>query len=223
MSRCNQPNGLEYDECGNIVTSPSPASKLERVQNLSSLSKASKDKFILGVDIPLCVKQKTYSSARGCNAVKADDLLVSLVSVNVPAIKLGTTQLKYSGRSVAMPKHSRENEQIDVGFIIDDKYSNYWVLWQWAEFIASDAHGFAGRDSTRAISQQHDNSQVSLAQLSTTMSLYALDGFNSPVGEWVFKGCVLSSLDSIPFDYHGDEQIQCKFSFEYTFCGFHLH
>ena len=215
---------MSTDQCGNPITATTPTTKIERVRQQAKLNKASDDKFIFVIDVPKCVRYSKYDSSRACDAANVDDLLLSVFSVNVPAITLPAEQLPYGGLSISLPSHSRQVEPLNVQYIINSQYTNYWILWQWAEFIASAKHGFTGQDSEKPVAGSNQPPyNVPPSDYLTNGSLFALGNYNDVVAEWEFEGCVLTEIQGIQYNDQSGDQLTGGFTVEYAFASFRLH
>tara|TARA_R110000772_G_scaffold192337_2_gene303301 strand:+ start:214 stop:852 length:639 start_codon:yes stop_codon:yes gene_type:complete len=208
------PTPTQHDECGLDITPPSTLDKIDRIRKQANLNKAQDDKFILSLDIPKCVSSGTYGTKRQCDAVDLDDLIVSVFACNTPTINIQAKNLDYSGIAVPVSTHTIDTDPVTVQYFVNNTFTNYWLLWEWMKLISHPTKGFAGDD---------DLFNLVPKNYQTNMSLYSLDGYNDVVGEWVFTGAFLTTLESVDYNHQSDEEITSSFSFDYSFVNFHLH
>lgn len=207
------------DECGNAVTpDPLPLTTNEQVRSQSPLNRAFTDKFLMVFDVPQCIKAQTQKSFRECNQISLDQMQFNIFGTVVPTIAMGTVGLPYHGHTVKVASHNRTMEPMAVQYFIDNTFSNYWVLWAWAEFIIGSRTSTAGGEPGSTLEQanrKYDN--VLPKDYSTNISIIGLDAYNQPRVEWVYTGCVLSSVGGIQWNYQSSNEAISSFSFEYSF------
>lgn len=169
-------------------------------------------------DVPQCIKEQTQRSFRECNQVSLDQMQFNIFGTIIPNITLPTVSVPYGGHTPKIAGHSRTMEPMNVNYFIDNTFANYWVMWAWADFIIGSINSIAGThvgDSITDVRQRYNN--VTLQDYSTNISIIGLGAYNKPVVEWVFKGCVLSSLGGIQYNYQGTGDIISTFTFDYSF------
>jgi hypothetical protein len=219
MSVCNPTSdSATLDECGNPVVATTPLTQAEQSRMQPHLNRAHTNKFLMIVEIPPAIRTKSKLTMRECDVVDTTKLQYSVFGTTVPTISLPAITVPYSGQELKVSSHSRRLEPMSLNYFVDNTFDNYWLLWRWADFIAGALNGFAGRDSSASYTElvrKHYN--VLLKDYSTTISVYGLDDYNKPKVEWIYKGCMLTSLGGVQYNYQSTNEIVSSFTFDYTF------
>lgn len=212
------------------------------------LNKASKDKFILVLDIPKILKNSQSSTLRSNTLVNLDKLQFSVVGtlvpkISVPSESLGNYGQVYKVSSFARPEYS----PIRVNFAIDNNFDNYWVLWKWlnilndykksgtvpelAKFTTGEntldsvrkaSNEIIGRHGGTNITYKTVNAMNDYTDYQTTVTVFGLREYNEKVVKFEYTNAFITDLGDISYDYKTPEQIDCYFEFVFGQLGVEL-
>jgi len=100
----------------------------------SVFNKARKDKFILVLTLPKVLREidSNILSERAQSLVKLDSLQFSIWGSPVPEVTVPDVEQRIWGQAYKTTSQSRPNyNPITVNFTVDNRFSNYWLLWKW--------------------------------------------------------------------------------------------
>jgi len=104
----------------------------------SIFNKARKDKFILVLTLPPILRNinTPILSRRAKELVQLDSLQFSVWGSVVPEIVVPEKELGVYGQHYKVTSQARASyPPVQVYFTIDNRFSNYWVLWKWLEIL----------------------------------------------------------------------------------------
>lgn len=148
--------------------------------------------------------------ARGeiCGPETLDRLEYNIFGHEVPEVSIPPQALDYNGHTLNVTSHKRENgSPLDVNFLVDNLYSNYWVIWKWLDLMWKEDEGIAGYGDVRRLPPK---------EYMTKITIYALDGYNTRRISWTYHNAFVTKLKGIRFDHQDQEGIKSAFSFAYS-------
>lgn len=170
----------------------------------SPLNLSSKDKFILVLNLPLALRRLRSSDP----SIDIDTLQMSVFGTVVPQISVPAIDERHSGQSVKFSSLARpEYAPLNVTFIVDNKYENYYLLWRWLN-IYNEAFSSMYNSLNKPDTANETEYQ-------TTFSLFALNEYNKPSIEFRFHNAFITSLGALTYNYKDSEQVEA--SAEFTF------
>ena len=104
------------------------------IANQSILNKSHKDKFILTVTVPPClrsVESKTdrYTNHKSYLSTMPDKMQFSVHGAVIPSIKVGSQTLGKYGQNLKISTHTRDPyDDVTVNFTVDNQFNNYWFI-----------------------------------------------------------------------------------------------
>jgi hypothetical protein len=177
--------------------------------NQSLLNKARSDKFILSFGIPEELKRINTRDDKSGKKIIFDSLQFSIFGSVVPAEVIPQIELRYAGSNVYVSSHNKPSyEPISVNFTIDNEFKNYWVIHKWLQLL---------RDEKSTIfSGELIPNDVGLGRYSSDFTLTALDEFEQPVIQWIYKNAFPISLGEIKYSYREVKEIETTFQFVFS-------
>jgi hypothetical protein len=179
----------------------------------SVLNRASKDKFILVLELPNVLKKQALSDP----SLDIEKLQVSVYGTVVPPISIPAVEVRYGGQSTNFSSHSRPNyPPLTVNFLVDNEFSNYYVLWKWLALLndpkSSTYTGTpADRVSTVNLLQNGSNTEYQ-----TNLSILSLNEYNKAVVEFKYSNAFITNLGGINYSYRDGDVIDSTVEFQYN-------
>lgn len=179
----------------------------------SPLNKASKDRFILVLNLPAILRKKALTD----DCLNLDTLQMSVYGSIIPTISVPAIEVRYGSQSANYSSHSRPNyPPLTVNFVVDNEFKNYYILWKWLAELNDPREGdYNGTPSK----QQTRRAQLNLGlntEYQTTMSILALNEFNKTVAEFTYYNCFITNLGGINYSYRDGEIIETVAEFQYN-------
>jgi hypothetical protein len=167
---------------------------------------SSKDKFILILNLPKILRE---TLPRVDDSSPLNKIEISIFGSVVPSIAVEPIDVRYGGQTVKFSSHSRPAYgPLNVNFIVDNKYENYFILWKWLEIL---------NDPTMSVyngTNKPTNSNETEYQ--TTFSILALNEYNKPSIEFRFHNAFLTRLGEINYDYKNGDLLESTAEFHFS-------
>ncbi len=183
--------------------------------DLSDLNIARKDKFILVIDLPICfnvIRQKE-ACAKDCKYIQENRLQMNVFGNVVPTINIPKLEKPFNGQVLTWSSHSRPAyESVTVNFTVDAGYNNYYVIYKWLDIMNDELE--SQFDAKNALGKNISGKQPNYT---ARMVLFALDEYNKKVARWDFIGAFPTSLGSITYSKRDPEELECSFTFDFSF------
>lgn len=189
--------------------------------NQSILNRARLDKFDLILDLPEALKRENDSILKDKN--HADSLQFTVFGSPVPSIKIPPISLSYGGQTFHVSSHTRPAyPTLDLKFLVDSNYANYWLLWKWLNLFNNSLDGttdMTQMSQLNPINSPQPSWQVTNNTLTKYMSnftLYSLDEYNNKVTAFNYKGAFITSLGELNYSHQDEAIINGSVSFVYN-------
>ncbi|MDD4110029.1 MAG: hypothetical protein PHS54_00585 [Clostridia bacterium] len=189
------------------------------------LNKSRKDKFQLILTIPNILKSINTKRTRESDFLNLDSLQFSVYSVNIPNIEVPAHQLHFGGQTHNITSFDRPAyPPSSVGFVIDNEFKNYWVIWKWLQLFNDQLYStYGGPEIFKGIGGVYPKlSPEMLYDYTTTIVINALDEYNKPKVEFVFKNAFAIKLGNILYNFRDPDEIDCSFDFAFNQLDVHL-
>ena len=182
------------------------------------LNRSRNDKFILVLDIPKALKN-TFTQGFG-DYFNADPLQISIFGSPVPSISVPSIKVPYGGQSYQTSSFSRpEYGQLNVKFLVDNNYKNYWILWSWLNLLndakksTSEAHS--------AITELNSFNKESvlknpMTDYSTRFWIYGIDEYNKRIISFEYTNAFPTNLSELNYSNQDPTEINCNVSFVFN-------
>lgn len=170
-----------------------------------------KDKFLLIMDLPKILKPYLKNDARLCNSTSLDRLQLSIWGHVVPEISVPKIDKPYGGQVFKVSSFSRPTyPTISVNYTIDNKYDNYFILYTWLN-LQND-------QNLSLFNAQNYGGQTKgyVDEYTTTINVYALDEYDTPIIVYEYHGAFPTSLGSIQASHRDEKENESTFSFDFT-------
>lgn len=110
----------------------------ENVLKQAVFNKARKDKFLLILTLPKILRNinSEILSERSQSLLKQEALQFSIYGSPIPQTSVPEQSLPTMGQTYNVTSQVREKfDPISVNFTVDNRFSNWWVLWKWLEVL----------------------------------------------------------------------------------------
>jgi len=179
----------------------------------SPLNRASKDKFILVLELPSVLRKRAKTDP----TLDIESLQISVYGSIVPDITVPAVEARWGGQSANFSSHSRPNyPPLTVNFVVDNQYKNYYVLWKWLALLNDPAH--SNYDGTPlAEVTKHTTIESGLnTEYQANLSILALDEYNQTQVEFVYSNAFITTLGGINYSYRDGEILETTAQFQYN-------
>lgn len=175
----------------------------------SHLNKSRNDKFLLSFNLPTALKKIDKKFSRGNTTIDNDSLQFSVYGTVVPDIEVPAVEVRYAGSTLYQSAHSKNSyPPVTVDFTIDNRFNNYWVIYQWLNLLHNEKTGlFDARNLIPA--DKFDEYQ-------TNIILTAVDEYEKEIVSFTYTKAFPTSIGGINFSYRDSGEIACKFTFVYS-------
>jgi hypothetical protein len=181
----------------------------ENPQIQSPLNRASKDKFLLVLNIPYALKEQVKKDS----SLDITTLQLSIFGAIVPDIAVPEVSVRFGGQNLNVSSYSRPNyPPLNINFVVDNKYENYYVLWKWLEIMNTPRESlYGGLDNKLIATETGLNTEYQ-----TDLSILALNEYNQTEIEFFYTKAFITNLGSINYNYRDGELIECTAQFHYS-------
>lgn len=177
----------------------------------SPLNTASKDKFVMSLDLPFILKKRAEKDPK----LSIKPLLISVYGSVVPDIQVPEVDLRFLGQNLHVSTYARPNyPPLTVNYAVDNQYNNYYILWEWLDSMNLAIENYYGgtplkQSDTLLIGDQFE--------YQTTITITALNEYNEPVLDFIYTKAFLSSLGGISYSYkEGQTLMEGSATFHYS-------
>jgi len=173
----------------------------------SVLNRPSTDKFLLVLNVPELIRNKIFDNKK----LNIDPLQISVFGSVVPSIQVPAIQVPFGGQTYNVSSHTRPNyEPLNVKFVVDNTFYNYWYLWKWLSVLNTP------RESNYAGSSGSLKGSDDMVEYQTNVSVFGLNEYNTPVIEFVYYYCFITSLGGINYNYRENSVMDSEFTLQYS-------
>jgi hypothetical protein len=180
----------------------------------SVLNKASDDKFLLVLNVPLILKNIDKKN-RASETLNLDTLQFAVEGMVIPDVGIPSKTIPFGGQSLNVTSYARTPYQTNrIKFTVDNRFNNYWVLWKWLDLV---------NDAKLSTYNQNNLSDTKLPgglrnieSYQTDITVYALDEFNRRVAAFTYHKAFITLLGGVNYNYQAGAQILSYFEFDYS-------
>ena len=175
----------------------------------SVLNFSAGDKFIMTLTLPPILNKYAELDPR----LNIGTLQMTIFGTVVPQIAVPAIEVRYGGQSTNFSSHSRPAyEPLSINFLIDNQYTNYYVLWRWLDLLNSATQSlYKGSQLNIRESQLIGN----LAEYQTTLNIVALDEYNIPAIIFRYTNVFITSLGGLNYSYREGKTIESSAQFAF--------
>jgi hypothetical protein len=179
----------------------------------SPLNRSRSDKFILILDIPTALKNITDMTLE--ETFKADTLQFSIFGSPVPPVTVPATDMAFGGQVYKTSTFSRPAyDPLNVRFLIDNGYKNYWLLWNWLNLL---------NDYKKSSSDAHTTNSViggiienPMTEFTSSFVIYGLDEYNNKIISFKYTHAFPTQIGEISYSNQDPSEIISNVSFVFN-------
>lgn len=179
----------------------------------SPLNRSRSDKFILVLDIPIALKNITDLALE--ETFKADTVQFSIFGSPVPPVTVPATDMAFGGQVYKTSTFSRPAyEPLNLKFLIDNGYKNYWLLWNWLNLLndykksTTDAHAANSTIGGRIINPMTD--------FTSSFVIYGLDEYNNKIISFKYTHAFPTQIGEISYSNQDSSEIISNVGFVFN-------
>jgi hypothetical protein len=120
-------------------------------------------------------------------------------------------EARYAGSTLYVSSHSKDSyPPVNVKFVIDSMYDNWWVIYQWLNLLHDQKTGTYNANNIPVDKNFND--------YMTNMTIYGLDEYGKKRMKFTYIKAFPTSLDEIVFNQKADagKEIESGFTFLYS-------
>lgn len=172
------------------------------------------DKFTMVLNLPPALKSINDKFNANNRTINLDALQFSVFGVVVPEITVPAIETRYSGSTIYVSSHNRSSfPASNVSFVIDNQFSNYWVIYQWLNVMRDEKEGITGQIlNARDLASEG----AVLKEYASIFTLYARDEFNNNIIKFDYHNAFPTKLGGITWNYQDSKEIQSSFEFVFS-------
>lgn len=175
----------------------------------SILNFSAGDKFIMTLTLPTILSKYAEVDPR----LNIESLQMSIFGTVVPPINVPAVEVRYGGQSTNFSAHSRPvYEPLSINFIIDNQYTNYYVLWRWLDLLNSATQS---RYKGSPINVRESQIIGALTEYQTTVNILALDEYNIPAMIFRYTNAFITNLGGLTYSYREGKTIESSAQFAF--------
>jgi hypothetical protein len=179
----------------------------------TTLNKSSKDKFLMVLSLPPLLKTINNKNNTSNSEVDLDTLQSTVYGSITPDLSIPNTYLPYATQGINITSGKRDEfTPLSLNFKIDNRWFNYWVIYQWMMILNDDKTG----DFNKSGLSSPGNSSKALFDYSTTMTLYGLDEYENKIIKFDYIGVFPVFLRGVDWEHRSDEEIDCSVKFAFS-------
>lgn len=186
---------------------------LDNPTQQSNLNRPSRDKFLLVFNLPRVLKDQATTN----KDLDIESVQMSIYGGVVPTVTVPAVELRFGGQSINMSSHSRPNyPPLNVKFVIDNKFKNYWLLWKWLALMNTPRESKYDKvlnTSLKPIDKTNVISNGLLTDYQTVLSVISLNEYNQKIVEFRYYNAFITNLAGIDYNYRDSELLESSAEF----------
>jgi hypothetical protein len=184
--------------------------------NQAILNRARNDKFLLVLDLPEYMKGKIDPVLK--KILTADTLQYTCYGSPVPSVSVPPIDVPFGGQTIKVSSHTRPSYQgLNVPFVIDNGWKNYWILWKWINLFNDYKNGYSSFNyKTNDNAAPIGTVQNSMKDFTSTIVTYVLDEYNNRIISFKYTNAFPTALSDINFSHQDPTEITSKVTFTFN-------
>lgn len=178
----------------------------------SPLNKTLQDKFLFVMNLPDCLKnlKERYVASMSQVGIGKNAITWSLTNVQIPRESIKAQSLPYAGGHHYISSHTKTPyDPLKIQFKIDNKYANYFTIYEWMNLIYHEKHGHFDAENL-------GHGKVGSQVYSTNLAVVGTDEYDKPIIQWTFTNAFPIDMPSIKLDYQSTGEIGCSCEFAFS-------
>jgi hypothetical protein len=163
------------------------------------------------MNLPDCLKNVRHKYVQDINGAGfgKNAITWSLTNVTIPRNSIKAESIPYGGGHYYVSSHTKTPyDALKIDFKIDNKYTNYFTIYEWMNLIYHEKHGHFNADDL--------TTKVGTDAYATNIAVVATDEYNEPVIQWTFTKAFPVEVPSIELNYQKTDEINCSCTFYFS-------
>lgn len=183
-----------------------------------ALNRSRNDKFILVLDLPLAMKKKYNTTTDKFFSI--EPLQLSVYGSPVPTISVPAISVPFGGQVHKVSSMSRpEYNPLNIKFLVDNGYKNYWVLWNWMNLFNDTQR--SSSEITKGIDLLNTNTkdprvENPVKDYVSIFTIYGLDEYNNKIIGFEYNNAFPINLGELNFSNQDPSEINCSVTFAFN-------
>lgn len=179
----------------------------------SPLNVSLKDKFVLVLTLPVVMRQLAAVEPN----ISLDPLQFKIFGAVVPPIQVPHNEVAFGGQTYNVSSYVRPNyDPLDVSFVVDNSYKNYWVLWKWLSILNDPLQSKYNGNNLKLGDWENRLLSGDLSEYQTNFSIYGKNEYNQSIIEFRYHNAFINSLGSINFNYKDSDIMESSVQFRFS-------
>jgi len=171
----------------------------------SILNQASKDKFLLVLDVPPFLAD----IAIGTEKLGVKPLQLTVYGGVVPSASVPNIANGFSGQTQHITSmHRPDYSQLVINFVVDNRFHNYYTMWLWFNGMNNT---FTGAYNIN----RNDVKKRGLYDYQANMTLFGLDEYNKPVVSFTYLHAFVVGMGGIEYNYQDSGILTSNVTFQF--------
>jgi hypothetical protein len=182
----------------------------------SILNRSRSDKFTLVMDMPIAMRNKIDNVLQ--NNYRPDKVEFTVFGSPVPKIEVKSINLPFGGQHLNITSGSRtEYGLLNLKFLIDNGYQNYWILWNWLNLFNNNELSDSSINEPSTLPWENTFlTKNPFSEYVTDFMLYGLDEYNNKIIEFKYDKSFITSLSELTYSHQDETIISCTATFAYN-------
>jgi len=170
------------------------------------------------LDLPKALKSK-YSSIMGSN-FDVNPIQFSIYGAPISPISVPAIDVAFGGQVYKASSMTRgAYDPLNVKFLVDNGYKNYWTLWNWLNLF-NDAKK-SSSNVTTVPDGSHTNDLINkmsnpMSDYTSTFTIYGLDEFNNKIISFEHTNAFPTNLSEIAFSNQDASEMNSTVTFVFN-------
>jgi hypothetical protein len=179
----------------------------------SPLNVGHRDKFILVLTLPVVMRQLAGIEPN----ISLDPIQFKIFGAVVPAIQVPHNEVAFAGQTYNVSSYVRPNyDPLDVSFVVDNNYKNYWTLWRWLSILNDPLQSKYNGNDSRSDDWENRLLSGNISEYQANFSIYGKNEYNQSIIEFRYHNAFINSLGSINFNYKEPEIMESTVQFRFS-------
>ena len=173
------------------------------------------DKFLLVLDLPVVLKKMQDDIIQ--TSYKADQVQYTAFGSPVPEIHVPSITLPYGGQSAKATSGSRSPyHPLDVLFVVDNGYQNYWILNTWLNQLNDQYNSTSNMSVGVGVPNQPIKLNNPVSEFNSSFTTFGLDEYDKPIISFTYSNAFITKLSRISFSHQEPHLMTCTATFDYN-------
>ena len=158
------------------------------------------------MNLPDCLKnlKERYVASMSEVGIGKNSITWSLTNVQIPRESIKAQSLPYAGGHHYISSHTKTPyDPLKIEFKIDNKYANYFTIYEWMNLIYHEKHGYFDAENL-------GHGKVGSQVYATNLAVVGTDEYDKPIIQWTFTNAFPIDMPSIKLDYQSTGEITCS-------------